>query len=96
MKRVRYIKTENSNIKVSSNVFSVDNRSYRVRLNLENMTFSIGDLVKDVEAIHGEASTTHKLKIKVKKELERLGVIFDDEKRKKPIEVVTQENKEII
>lgn len=77
-KRIRYGKDG-----VSVQNVSAPNGTYSVMLNVEAKTFTIVDANTKVEVVSGSGPSMSTVKLKAKKALMGLGVVFDAEKRVK-------------
>ena len=80
--RIRYSKNPNG-VLVSKQILKADNgREYKVTVNPDGKTGSIIDAFTGDSSLIGPATSAHKIRIKIKQELERRGVKFIEEVRK--------------
>ena len=89
-KRIRYKKTANPDIYRSAQTYSHPSNGgvFSVQLEMSSLKFSILDELVKVTVLEGSESSQHKLKKRVKTEMETLGVVFESEGRVKRTEVV--------
>lgn len=78
-KRIRYVKDADPNRLRSMRLFN----NYQVVLDVETMDYAIFLMGGTGPTSQGHGTSLSNLKIKAKKALEALGVVFDDEKRVK-------------
>jgi hypothetical protein len=79
--RIRYNKTDNPSIFISTRIFYAGVNSYRVRINTDDLSFVILDAIADVSVKTGSAKTASTLKKDIKKAMIDLGVDFGSENR---------------
>lgn len=81
MKRLKYIRLNDNIFTTEGNVKTYAKGDVRVFFDTSDMSFRI-ESAKGTEIIYsGKATSPHKIKIKVKNELIRLGAFFELEKR---------------
>ena len=90
MVRIRY--TDNSGVLVSKPLLAL-NKLVVVTLNTTNNTYNIIDSTTNVVLTKGTTTDTVTLKKKAKQALKELGVVFQDEVRRRTTNSVTQEDK---
>jgi hypothetical protein len=89
--RVTYTDSGIPNVKVTRETFMKDTsegiKHYKCYINEVDKRFFIRDEKTSDLVVEGNASSLHKLKIKVKESLTKLGIQFNNEKRKLKKEV---------
>jgi hypothetical protein len=80
--RIRYSSTSDHILR-STRGFTIGEVTHFVFLNLDALTFSIGDPVSGVVLAEGKGVSESNLKLKAKRALTSLGVSFDSESRAK-------------
>jgi hypothetical protein len=81
VKRLKYIKLNDNVFTTEGNVRTYAKGDVRVFFDISDMSFRI-ESAKGTEIIFsGKATSPHKIKIKVKNELIKLGAFFEQERR---------------
>lgn len=84
-RRITYVDSGIPNVKMSREVYMKETtegiKDYRVYLDLAKKEFMLRDERKCEIVRKGSATSPHKLKLKAKLELIKLGIMFEEEKR---------------
>lgn len=86
--RIRYVKSEKSDVLVSKQVFfhPTDASQFQVQLNEADKTFKVINLLTGTVLEEGKAVNNHQARVKAKNALVNLGIQFEGEKRDIKIE----------
>lgn len=89
MKRIRYIKDSSGNYITQGNVRSETGQEFRCGFTADGKNGFVKPLDEDIRPVTLQASSPHKMKIKIKKTLAKFGCTFSKEERKKRNEADT-------
>lgn len=81
--RIRYAKTAQEHLLLSTKKFShpTNGAVYKVFINTQELSYTIIEAGSNLKVAEGRASVMHRVKKAAKEAIEKLGIVFVEEKR---------------